>query len=278
MTTIFSVLDNAAQLPQRDEPRQPAKDFAHELTKPAPQAGPSTQNDPKAAAGQGFDEQPSFEPNELDSAPVVDEALPKASLQAAMRQPMPTAEPVDVAPVGVTETLLEARVFGWHAMAQAYLSELTAADGSIKPFDANQVGQAAMTAQAEPADASAATVVAAGSQAAEVVAGAQPIIATAIQPTTVATDEAPSASAPASTVAGGGAEAVWAERSLRFTLRRDGSRVAWIRDFRLSDAEASHLVDWVRNDARQKGAALGRIMLNGREVWASPNPNIRSTP
>ncbi|HUB90325.1 MAG TPA: hypothetical protein VMA74_11435 [Dyella sp.] len=277
MTTVFSVVDKTAQLAQRDESRQPAEDFAHELVKQAPQAKPSAQSNPKAASGQGFDEQQPFEPNPANAAPLIDDALPQTSIQAAVLQQMQAAEQLNVAPVGVTETLLEARVFGWHAMAQAYLSELTAADGSVKALSTNPIDQAAVAAQAEPMDASPATVVAVDAQAAEAAAEAQPIHAVAI-PSSVAADEAPSVSALTSTLAGSGAQAIWPERSLRFTRQRDGSSVAWIRDFRLGDAEASHLVGWVLSDARQKGVPLSRIMLNGREVWASPNLNVRSTP
>lgn len=276
MTTIFSVLDKTAQLAQRDESRQSAEDFAHELAKQAPQAKPSAQGNPKTAAGRSFDEQQPLQPNE-PKLPAIDEALPRESAQATLLQPMQAAEPINVAPVGVTETLLEARVFGWHAMAQAYLSELTAADDSAKAPGTNPVDQAAMAAQAEPIDASSATVVAVTVQAAEEAAQVQPVDAMAIPPS-LATDETPSASALTATMAGSGAQASWPERSLRFTRHRDGSSVAWIRDFRLGDAEASHLVGWVLSDARQKGVPLGRIMLNGREVWASPNLNVRSTP
>lgn len=277
MTTIFSVLDKTAQLAQRDESRQPAEDFAHELVKQAPQAKPSAQGNPKTAAGRGFDEQPPLQPNEPKLA-TVDEVLPRESAQAALLlQPMQAAEPINVAPVGVTETLLEARVFGWHAMAQAYLSELTAADGSTKAPGTSPADQAAATAQAEPIDASSATVVAVTVQAAEAAVEAQPIDAVAM-PSSLTTDEMPSASALTATMAGSGAQANWPERSLRFTRQRDGSSVAWVRDFRLDDAEASHLVGWVLSDARQKGMPLSRIMLNGREVWASPNLNVRSTP
>jgi hypothetical protein len=276
MTTIFSVVDNTAALPQRDEPRQPAKDFAHELTKQEPPSKQLAQNETKTATDSGFHQQQmAFEPDEFRSVAAMDEPLPKTSLQLAMLEQ--AAEPITVAPMGVTVTLLEARVFGWHAMAQAYLSELTAADGNVKQYSASQLSESVAAAPAEPVEAPAAAPVLADAAMPQEAAGDQSIEPLSIQPMLTVDDAAPS-NAVESTVAGSSAQALWAERSLRFTRQRDGSRVAWIRDFRLSDAEASHLTQWVLSDAKQKGMALSRIMLNGREVWTSPNLKGRDTP
>lgn len=277
MTTIFSVVDSTATLPQRDDSRQPEKDFSHELRKQEPQSRLVAQNHTKTT-DSGFNEKPmTFEPNEFHSVVAMDEGLPKTPVQMAMLEQIQAAEPIAVAPVGVTETLLEARVFGWHAMAQAYLSELTTADGVAKQLGASEISQAAMMAPSEPMGASVATAPAANSVAPEDASEVQSLETLPIQPS-IATDDAAPASAVESTVAGSSAQALWAERSLRFTRQRDGSSVVWIRDFRLSDAEASHLTQWVLGDARQKGVTLSRIMLNGREVWTSPNLKVRDTP
>lgn len=274
MTTIFTVVDaSMQQLAQQDQSRpRPTEDFAHELAKQPPQAKQQAQSNGKATiASREFGQEQTFEPVKAGTVAVTEDPLPQMELPVALVQRMEAAEPITVATTGATETLLEARVFGWHAMAQAYLSELTVADGGASQSDISQNAQAlasaqsAITSEAPATSALATSVVAEESTSTLQV---EPLVK--FQQSTPSDDAAPAkAIEQASTDVS--APDFWPERSLRFTRQRDGSNVAWLRDFRLSHAEASHLIQVVLNDAKEKGVALSRIMLNGREAWASQN-------
>jgi hypothetical protein len=274
MTTIFSVFDASMPLAQQDPSRPPpAEDFAHELAKHPSPVKQSTQGDGKAATPQGeFAQEQTFGPMKAASASAPEESLPQLEMPLAMATQMDAAEPT-VAPTGVTETLLEARVFGWHAMAQAYLSELTAADGQAKPSRASQGAQAFADPPPELGggeSASGAVVTPSVAEASNIAPQVEPLVK--LQQSFTSDDARPVGSIePAATDIS--ASGFWPERSLRFTRQRDGSSVAWLRDFRLSDAEATHLIQVVLNDAKEKGVALSKVMLNGREVWTSPNVN-----
>lgn len=275
MTTIFSVLDTATPIAKRDEAHAtaPAQDFAHELARQEAPANPLAQG--RAMPQNRFDARQDFQMLEPDARVAVDEAVPQAFQQLPVPQWLDEAQPVIAAPAGVTEALLEARVYGWHAMAQSYLSELIAADGVGKTPPVSQavaLAPGAVTAGSNEQQLANATMLAELVVQASAVApvGAEPMQSSLAQdgavPVTTATATPSECSAPT----------LWPERSLRFTRQRDGSGVAWIRDFRLGDAEATQLVRWVLNEARVKGLVLGKIMLNGREAWTSPQP-LRST-
>jgi hypothetical protein len=267
MTTIFSVVDASGQLPQREESRTPVQDFAHELAKQAAQPKPPAQGDAKATAHDGFDGQSAFEPIEPHIAL---NDMPQASTRIVMLQPLETAQPVTATPTEGTEAVLEARVFGWHAMAQAYLSELTVADDNLKQSDIWHADQADQVVSMEVMDEQQNANDVSLSAVAEQASMAPPVEGLLPQPSP-AMDDATPVNVGESVVAGNAAPALWPERSLRFTRQRDGGSVAWLRDFRLSDSEASHLIRWVLSDANNKGIALSKIMLNGREAWTSPN-------
>ena len=61
----------------------------------------------------------------------------------------------------------------------------------------------------------------------------------------------------------------WPESSFRLTKRSDGSAVIWLRDYRTPDEHAPRLVDELVEAALAANIRLGRIVLNGREVWTS---------
>ncbi|GLQ86478.1 hypothetical protein [Dyella flagellata] len=272
MTTIFNVVDTSAQLLKREESRQPAQDFAHELAKPdvhGKQSPLPTPSQTKSMASEGFDVRQSFEPAQPNADTATNETLPPLPMQDAVLEPVQANQPVTVAPTGVTEALLEARVFGWHAMAQAYLSELTAADAGVKQSGSWQSERGVLAEAAEAVSEPLALNETVAAEPAEPTTGTSAVDTLPVQ-SLLTPNEATPAHAIEATMASSSAPALWPERSLRFTRQRDGSSVAWLRDFRLSDSEASHLIRWVLSDARAKGMALGKIMLNGREVWTSP--------
>ena len=272
MTTIFSV-DATPQSPQRDPNRPSAKDFAHELAKQDAQAKTQLQDDAKPQTE--FEEKSLPETSGTTSVPVATES------QQVVSAPVPTILLTDmeqlaqatVTLTGVTEALLGARVFGWHAMAQAYLSELSAADSrsdkSLTP-EGEDVSSSNVSDEPAPTQAASASIALETVEAS--VAAPQVELINPVQSRLASDDTAPAHIAELAT-ADASASSYWSERSLRFTRQRDGSQVAWLRDFRLSDTEASHLIQIVLNDAQAKGVALSKIMLNGREAWTSPNGN-----
>jgi len=254
------------------EQSKPSKDFAQELVK---QHGPS-HDEAKAFAGDEKTGAPgetasgnpkSDVPAELPQVATVDQAHCTSvdMLSAAGQLGDATTQPV-----GVTEALLGARVFGWHALAQSYLSELAAFDASPGegelPTEAKASliqleSQAASVADEEP---SSVAETGAMTEAPEVphVAGPTPGIESERDP--VSGMEANEPCLAAMTSVG-----YWAERSLRFTRQPDGLGVAWLRDYRLDAAMGSQVVRLVLQEAKARGVALDRIMLNGREAWSS---------
>ena len=178
---------------------------------------------------------------------------------------------VAVTPVGMTEPLQQARVFGLHAFAQAYLSELSTADPQ---FGAADISPRADEAESEPQDEAAGE--SPNASVAEEPALAETSLATPAADMAIA-DAPPSSSRLSTTSEDLAATAIgsgigrdnWAERSLRFTRQRDGGSVAWLRDFRIGDSDVAPLISMVLSQAKSAGSALNRIMLNGREVWTS---------
>lgn len=273
MTNIAGV-NASAQLSQQDSHRPPDKDFAHELAKRDEQVKTNLQNDAKADQDAGFENQLLPEEGRPQWAAPAIEPEAALSAQEALLAQQSEAQQLARAPVmpaGVTETLIEARVFGWHAMAQAYLSELTAAAGDkprLHELSEEQVSSGNTEDESTEAQPSAPF---APVDVAEPTTAASPLQASVQVSTRFAAADTASSNMAELVVADTTASSYWSERSVRFTRQRDGASVAWLRDFRISDAEASHLIQLVLSDAKAKGMALSKIMLNGREAWTSPN-------
>ncbi|MBE1162742.1 hypothetical protein [Dyella acidiphila] len=273
MTTIFSV-DAAAQAQQQESQRTPEQDFAHALAKHDAQAKSAQQEQAKSNQSPSFEQAPTPGTTEPELAVPRGEngmSLPSPSMPLAMLSELPQVLQAEatVAPTGVTEALLSARVFGWHAMAQAYLSELTAADHQAPQHASATTSQTlaagnASASEATPAASASTTLIA---ETAAVAPQAETTLPAPLRQ--LAGDSAPSATTEVAAAEVSPA-ANWSERSLRFTRQHDGASVAWLRDFRISDDEASRLIQFVLSDARAKGIALSKIMLNGREAWTSP--------
>lgn len=268
MTTLFSI-DPSMQAWQQDSQRPPGKDFAHELARRDEHASSDPAGNADARAPADAQSRAAAASSGVPAMPEPAGATAQSDASIALAKAQQLAQ-VEVTPTGVTEALLGARVFGWHALAQSYLSELSAADSAAdKSAPAAAVtGMAAQeTAAAEPGplavagDAAIVTgAAAANPQAAEI----------APLPARVAAGDTASASTAGIATADAAAPDYWPERSLRYTRQRDGSGVAWLRDFRLGETEAAHIIQLVLNDAKAKGVSLSRIILNGREAWASP--------
>ncbi|GAB2576468.1 hypothetical protein ISP15_17525 [Dyella jejuensis] len=273
MTTIFNV-DAATQAWQPDTQRHPGKDFAHELAKHDGQTKPDSQEtvsaDPEVTLEQSSLDATAKFPTMALSLPTEEVGLTQAAQAIALVETGQLAQST-VTPTGVTETLLGARVFGWHAMAQAYLSELSTADGNVDKSPTAEEAVSAGTTEAEKVadedvtSASKATLFADDVIAAPLSDTAVPKLARA------ALDEAPSSINTELATTGSNAAAYWSERSLRYVRQPGGGIIAWLRDFRLGDREAACLIQVVLDDAKARGMTLNKIMLNGREAWTSLN-------
>jgi hypothetical protein len=268
MTSIYGV--DATQQPwsQQSDRHPTAKDFAHELAKRDEQAKSDLPGNAKASAEAEPGAQSSAASIKAGELAVTGPETASAQIEALATAKAQQAAQAVVTPVGITEALLGARVFGWHAMAQSYLSELVAADeASTMPSSSGQQASASFDASVQATSASPpneAEIAATDTASADL-----PVTSMSLMQASMATDDVASANTAALSDSDASAPANWSERSLRFTRQRDGTRVAWLRDFRITDAEASHLIQWVVNDAKAKGLVLSKVMLNGREAWTS---------
>jgi hypothetical protein len=273
MTSIINVFDATILRAQPDQAAPPpVQDFAHELAKHPAQTKQPTQGNAKAATEKGLDQEQTLESVPVELVSEADQALPQMRLPDVTVQMTHAETYIAMAPGGVTETLLEARVFGWHAMAQAYLSELSTADKHSPLRNAAQIDPVFTSTRLKvTSDTLQPNAIAAVPIAAEEYGAAVPFDVPPKAQPSITLDDGAAGNTVEPAVTEASVSGFWPERSLRFTRQRDGSSVAWLRDFRVDDAEASHLIRFVLNDARQKGVVLSRIMLNGREVWTSRN-------
>jgi len=185
-----------------------------------------------------------------------------------------TLEQLDLAvlPIGVTEALIGSRVFGLHLLAGAYLSELSLSEGATPEVTSDvlkavQSSTASSEEQSAPIDPPLPAMTAFQEDPSSDESLVMPYAPVSSEAS--AADTAPQmAAALESTDA---PLAQWLERSLRFTKQSDGSTVAWLRDYRSDGQESVKLVDSLIRDAKANGFVLGRVMLNGREVWTSRN-------
>lgn len=65
------------------------------------------------------------------------------------------------------------------------------------------------------------------------------------------------------------ADHIWAERLMRLTQRSDGDTTAWLRDYGLKEGDASLMVSRLIQHGRESGVQIGRVVINGREVWCA---------
>jgi hypothetical protein len=261
--------------------RSPSQDFAVELAKEANSAQLA-----KHARSKESNEAPSDTRIQSDraaeqSSPVISET-PKSNLLHDSNVPpvnvagsVTEQHPVSmvVQPVGITEALLGSRVYGLHLRAGAYLSELAlsvdATSGTT--FDAVKAVQSttiSIEEQAATFDSRLPlkTIPLEGSSPVDMVVGRMTLVEEGEAPE--ALPEAPSQAAVA-TVSAGALPSQWLERALRFTRQPDGSTAAWLRDYRVSEHEVISLTGSLLQEAKARGMVLGKIMLNGREVWTS---------
>jgi len=175
-----------------------------------------------------------------------------------------------VQPTGVTEALLSSRVYGVHLLAGAYLSELVVSENEgelVGPHaEAPPLTESAVAQEPEAASASLDANTPAPDESLSTQVSVSAIDSIVDSDPSMPTDDIALTNAAASD---GTSTLLWSERSLRFTPQRDGTAIAWVRDYRLESREVPRLMEALRGEARAKGVSLSKIMLNGREAWSS---------
>lgn len=280
LTTVGQVLS-----PQRQEvERRPARDFAEVLARDGstPDQGRASARPSTLTHGDSVPAVPASTsiPTAIPEAP----SSPRISNLAVAGTSMSHDVSVDegmmiirhaslastVNPVGMTENLQYARVFGVHLLPDRYLSEVALRDvpgeeamSTVRGMSEGNlyvaVPPARMDVRTEP--------VAEGER-----LPSMPQALAAMGEATGDTNGNPSIEAvpPSVVAASSGASAIaWSERTLRITGEGEGHAVAWIRDYRLDRHEEVALVQAVLQEARAQGITLGKIIVNGREAWAS---------
>lgn len=65
------------------------------------------------------------------------------------------------------------------------------------------------------------------------------------------------------------ADHIWAERLIRLTRHNDGEITAWLRDYGLKESDLAPMVSRLIQHGRESGFQIGRVVINGREVWCA---------
>ncbi len=175
-----------------------------------------------------------------------------------------------VQPTGVTEALLGSRVYGVHLLAGAYLSELVVSE-SEREFTGPRSEAPPLTESTVPQELAAASSlldvnIPTPDESLPTQAAVSAIDLLLDSEPSMPTDDIALTNA---VVSDGTSTLLWSERSLRFTPQRDGTAIAWVRDYRLESHEMPRLMEALRGEAKAKGMSLNKIMLNGREAWSS---------
>jgi hypothetical protein len=70
----------------------------------------------------------------------------------------------------------------------------------------------------------------------------------------------------------------WLERLYRWAERAGADPSLWVRDYRLGPEQARDLASALQSLARERGVALRRIVVNGREAWHAAAPASARVP
>lgn len=65
------------------------------------------------------------------------------------------------------------------------------------------------------------------------------------------------------------ADHIWAERLMRLTRSHDGEATVWLRDYGFKESDLTPFVSRLIQRGRESGFQIGRIVINGREVWCA---------
>lgn len=288
MTADISSIDGIINPSRFSTNRSPSQDFADELAKEASNAPSKTRTQAKTSDAHAQAEQggkaasDTKTPGEVVAEQATSAGQPFSGGVVSGSNSMLSAEAAVlttqlqlgtvVQPIGVTEALLGSRVFGMHLLAGGYLSELVLPEGETADvsLDAETAVQSSVVSPEErplPAD----LLRSSRSSSLEDQSSIEALttqIALVENEVSEATSETFSRT-PVATAATSAPLAQWLERSLRFTKQADGSTAVWLRDYRAGADEGARLRDSLLQEANATGVVLGKIMLNGREVWTS---------
>lgn len=270
MNGIAGIDAGSAWLPRDNQAASPTHDFADALTRDTPRAASRTSpatGQQREAEGAAANVKPGATDN-LDD-PSDDRATVMLAGEATSElTTMQQQASQPVAPVGITEAFIGARVFGLHLSAQGYLSVLSAAQLSDEAHTLG-MSQADMAAAMDHEQGS--TTVAAARPTTGGVSTSEPaVVPIGMQFESLAgfeSDVAPTV--PEAAAVASASAMAWPERVIRSVRDANQGLSIWLRDYRASAGETSKLVGELTEHARTQGERLNRIILNGREVWTS---------
>ena len=250
----------------REPQTKPAHDFAHELAREQARNDASTTRATVADRNEKLAQQESETPLPNAAEVAGEKAVTAGNVLEATTAAARESTLQTVAPVGVTEAFLGARVYGLHLAAQGYLSVLSSAQVEEQSH-ATEASVAALEIRQATAENGDIQVKAVTAPSVEGESNAQPgAMALQLDPLVVSESEAPSVEPVG--LASATSTIVWPERVVRIARGSHGVSV-WLRDYRIGSDEGSQLVSAVIAQARAHGEPLQRIILNGREVWTS---------
>lgn len=267
--------------------RSPSRDFADELDKaddrearihlrPQVAEGHSSHQAPAVTSRIAGGGEPIAASTVVSAASEVVPASSGSEISTGMNTKSSRQLDGVVQPTGITEALAGSRVFGVHLLASSYLSELYAsADQATSLASLNTVPSRSEDMTEKTCDEStgvsrnaADAAAMAGTSSWEEAVGVFGLLAMKVVEAAIDESRSP---APTKIVPETSQEALWPEDSLRLTKQLDGSLTLWLRDYRIDDTQAIHVVSALVKEAGIRGMHLGRVLLNGREVWTSPN-------
>ncbi|RDI99314.1 hypothetical protein DVT68_00150 [Dyella solisilvae] len=256
----------SASVSVQQRPQQQRSDFADVVSRDSdasPQVKSGQASGHEGASGDVMATGPNMQADVSARTPVVSTQTLEASVTAQLLQ----RETV-VQPVGDIEATRDARIFGVHLLAGRYLSELALVDPAGA---ASQASDSLGMAREVPSTHDGAGRGMVMPMSAEESSPAESLSDALVAPMEIvwasSTAESEQASPHAAALIGSAAE--WLKRLLRYGREPDGSTVAWVRDFRLPDAQSGAVVAAVLRDAARQGVTLQRIVLNGRTAWSS---------
>jgi len=249
--------------------RLPARDFVHELSN----TGEGRIADHKGRegdlrSGQSAHAEFTAAKPPVDISSTADELLRKSS---GMAEGMGSKEQlgVPVMPKGITEALPGSRVYGVHLLAGTYLSELATRKHSNTDAESDIAVSDAASLQMQEVAPDVPSVSDQTTSIALLRKGLTAAMSFVVQDEVGMAANIPQSSGAARLTSEAASAMSWPPSSLRLTKQRDGSSVIWLRDYRMSDEDTSRLVEALLSGAEAEGIRLGRIILNGREVWTS---------
>ncbi|WP_243040900.1 hypothetical protein [Dyella sedimenti] len=238
-------------------------DFSHALEKATPK-GAESAKDAVRPQGSGRQDEQAGDRTDIKAGDIAVVAAADGEAHGEA-----TAGPLPTPLVASLERVLSARIFGLHAQASGYLSELALSSQlheALAPPQRSEVlaGSRDVSTGFDVVVETPRTE-ALGSE--DMAGGAMPVDSPGEMHASWAPDDV--APAPPGMPGAAGDAVAWQERSLRVIHRLDGKQVIWLRDYTLSPDQAHRLAQELVRHGQAQGMSLHSILWNGHEIWPS---------